>query len=968
MLVRNIRKLFVIFFMVCFLFSFSFNDVYALNGMSRPNVKASSVTYNRVKIYWNNVKSAKGYAVYKYNSKSKKYTYLTSTSKNYVVTGKRIYVGKRNYYKVRAYKISKGKKIYSSYSKRASVVPKFGSPSLGIQSVNYNRVKLSWSKVSNTSFYEVYKYNGKKYKYLSRVNGNSLITSSKIDINKRNYYKVRACKKVKRKKLCGNFSKSMSIIPRLGTPRIGYVNKYSSNSVIMSWGRVSDVSGYEIYKHNSSGKYEYIGSTGNEYFITGYKLGDVNKTYYRIRAYRVYRGNKIYSNYSNNYSFVVSSYFNINNLRPKLSLKGVNPMSVIINNRYVEPGYSAIDNEGNDITSSVKISGTVNYNKIGVYYVNYRVSDKNGNVSSVSRRVVVSSVLVSSIELNSSVINVDTNGKGVVFVKNVLPSNSSHKDVSYYSSDTAIATVDQNGNVTGKKEGSASIIVAALDGSGVKTTCKVNVKDVKVTGITLSDSSATLIVGNTKQLSVKAVKPSNATNKGVTWSSSDSSIATVSSSGLVTGKKNGTVNIIATAKDGSGIKSVSKFTVNKIAVTSVKLNHAKAITEIGSKVTMNATVSPSTATYKTVTWSSSNTSVATVSSSGVVTGKGAGSAILKAVADGKSVSIPIYVSKVGDKLYAIDVEDYDTYDGSGDCLLFQSKNSSGKKIYGLVDTGRALKVDRVLSYFKDIGVSELDFVLITHFHGDHYGGLKKFYSSGIKIKNLYIKKYVGLDSNYRSPYTSVDEYRTAHVKNWNSYVSLMSKNSTMKYVSGSTNASISLGNFKFKLYNTGSVFSSFAAKCKSTAKCNENTNAIVSLVTVLGKTFYLSSDIANYDASVASTNNQKNYVYYWANKIMTDNKLSGISVVKAAHHGVVGNNPQDALTKLKGQYAFITEYKEYVSKNRASTVSRLKTSGISESKIYYSGSGTIVFNVDSNKSLSILQYAGEGCNKVAGCS
>ena len=77
MLVRNIRKLFVIFFMVCFLFSFSFNDVYALNGMSRPNVKASSVTYNRVKIYWNNVKSAKGYAVYKYNIDNKAYKYTT---------------------------------------------------------------------------------------------------------------------------------------------------------------------------------------------------------------------------------------------------------------------------------------------------------------------------------------------------------------------------------------------------------------------------------------------------------------------------------------------------------------------------------------------------------------------------------------------------------------------------------------------------------------------------------------------------------------------------------------------------------------------------------------------------------------------------------------------------------------------------------------------------------------------------
>lgn len=63
------------------MFSFSFNDVYALNGMSRPNVKALSVTYNRVKIYWNNVKSAKGYAVYKYNSKDKNYMYLISAGR-----------------------------------------------------------------------------------------------------------------------------------------------------------------------------------------------------------------------------------------------------------------------------------------------------------------------------------------------------------------------------------------------------------------------------------------------------------------------------------------------------------------------------------------------------------------------------------------------------------------------------------------------------------------------------------------------------------------------------------------------------------------------------------------------------------------------------------------------------------------------------------------------------------------------
>lgn len=860
--------------------------------------------------------------------------------------------------------------LFSSICGSAYALTRPSKPVVRITQLEYNKVKLSWNKVKKAKGYEVYKYNSKskKYIFVARIKYTGLITSKNVELGKRNYYKVRAYKTIKGKRVYSLFRK-VSIVPRLSVPTINRVSKYNNKEVLISWGKVKGASGYNVYKENSNNKYEYIGSSNITMLVSGYKLSDSNVTSYKVRAYRIVGGKKIYSNYSKEYGFVVGYYFDINSLKPKLVLKGDNPLVVKFNTKYVDPGYSAFDSDGNDISSNVKINNGVNTSRKGKFYIKYVVSDKYKNETSVTRTVIVTDILVNKIELVSDSINVDTNGKGNVEVKSILPSNVSYKKVSYYSSDENIAVVDSSGNVLGKKEGVAVITVMASDGSGVKAECRVTVKDVKVTGISLSDSSASIVVGNSKQLSVKEIKPSNATNKSVRWSSSDTSIVSVDQSGLIKGVKEGEATISVISNDGSNIKTSIKVVVSKIAVTGVKLDHTKAITEVGDKTTIKATVSPSNATYKSVKWSSSNTSIATVSSSGVVTGKGQGKATLKAVADGKSVSIPIYVTKAGDKLYAIDVEDYENMSGSGDCLVFQSKDSSGKKIYGLIDTGPNMHASRVISHFKDIGINQFEFVLITHFHSDHYGGLSKIYSSGIKIKNVYVKKYNGLDSNFKnSIYNSVDEYRAAHVKSWNNRVNLITKNSTIKYVSGSANNSMTLGNFKYKLYNTGQVFSSFDAKCKSTAACNENTNSIIALTTVNGKTLYLNGDLENYNSSVGTTNNQKNYVYYWANKIMTDNKLSSISVVKAAHHGVVGNNPQDALTRLKGQYALITEFKDYVVQKKATTISRLKTSGVPDKNIYYSGNGTVVFNIGSDKAISVLQYAGEGCNKVNGCS
>ncbi|MGM9804478.1 MAG: Ig domain-containing protein [Muribaculaceae bacterium] len=157
----------------------------------------------------------------------------------------------------------------------------------------------------------------------------------------------------------------------------------------------------------------------------------------------------------------------------------------------------------------------------------------------------------------------------------------------------------------------------------------VNATNVSVTSISLSNSAISLTPGDTKQLSA-SVYPTNATNKNVTWSSSNTNVATVSSSGLVTAKAAGTAIITCRAADGSGASATCSITVTdpNISVTSITLSNSAISLTPGDTKQLSATVYPTNASNRVVTWSSSNTTVATVSSNGLVTAKTAGNAII----------------------------------------------------------------------------------------------------------------------------------------------------------------------------------------------------------------------------------------------------------------------------------------------------------------------------------------------------
>ena len=192
-------------------------------------------------------------------------------------------------------------------------------------------------------------------------------------------------------------------------------------------------------------------------------------------------------------------------------------------------------------------------------------------------------------------------------------------------------TSEKSATLTVKKAGTATITVYA--NNKVKDTLKITVLQ-KVTKITPKSQYVFVTKGKSVQLK-SSVSPSKASNKKLTYSSSKKSVATVSASGKVTGKKAGTATITIKAKDGSGVYTKVYVTVgtSKTKVTKVTATTAKTSLYVGETTAISSKVTPSKATNKKVHYTSSNTNVATVSSKGVITAKAPGTATIKVIAN-----------------------------------------------------------------------------------------------------------------------------------------------------------------------------------------------------------------------------------------------------------------------------------------------------------------------------------------------
>src|SRR6266516_4202235 len=211
----------------------------------------------------------------------------------------------------------------------------------------------------------------------------------------------------------------------------------------------------------------------------------------------------------------------------------------------------------------------------------------------------------------------------------------SGRTVSWSSGNTGIATVSASGLVTGVSAGAATITAASEGKSG---TAAVTVSSVPVASVAVSPTSASLLVGQTQQLSAtpKDANGNPLTGRTVSWSSGNTAVATVSASGLVTGVSAGAATITAASEGQSGTAAI---TVTNVPVASVAVSPTTASVPVGQTVQLTATpkdANGNSLSGRTITWASSNTAVATVSTSGRVTGVAAVTATITATSEGTS--------------------------------------------------------------------------------------------------------------------------------------------------------------------------------------------------------------------------------------------------------------------------------------------------------------------------------------------
>lgn len=252
--------------------------------------------------------------------------------------------------------------------------------------------------------------------------------------------------------------------------------------------------------------------------------------------------------------------------------------------------------------ATVGETGIVQGLKIGNTKITVTTADGN-KTAQCTVYVTAKDVAVTEVSLNKTSMSLNVGGSETL-IATVKPDLAANKNVTWKSSDTAVATVDNNGKVTGVKEGTAKITVTTADGNKTASCdVTVNTLKVKVTGVALNKTSLTLTV-NASETLVATITPSNATNKTVTWTSSNSAVVQSVGGGVITAKSAGTADITVKTEDGDKT-ATCKVTVNAatVLVSDISLHQVWAEPYEGGFQEIQADIIPNNAANKGLKWS-----------------------------------------------------------------------------------------------------------------------------------------------------------------------------------------------------------------------------------------------------------------------------------------------------------------------------------------------------------------------------
>ncbi|WCL82026.1 Ig-like domain-containing protein [Saprospira sp. CCB-QB6] len=295
-------------------------------------------------------------------------------------------------------------------------------------------------------------------------------------------------------------------------------------------------------------------------------------------------------------------------------------------------------------TATINSSGVLSGGNPGTVQVCATANDGSGVSDCVT--ITIDPILVSSISVQGQAgATVVQSSSSLQMLATVSPANATNNTVSWsVVNGTGTATINSSGVLTGGNPGTVQVCAMANDGSGVSDCVTITVDPILVSSIIVQGQGGVGTVQSSSTLQMLAtVSPANATNNTVSWSVvNGTGSATINSSGVLTGGSPGTVQVCATANDGSGVSDCVTITINPILVSSITVQGQGGATAVQSSATLQmlATVSPATASNPSVSWTVTNgTGSATINGSGVLTAGSPGTVQVCATAnDGSGVS------------------------------------------------------------------------------------------------------------------------------------------------------------------------------------------------------------------------------------------------------------------------------------------------------------------------------------------
>jgi uncharacterized protein YjdB len=333
----------------------------------------------------------------------------------------------------------------------------------------------------------------------------------------------------------------------------------------------------------------------------------------------------------------------------------------------------------------------------GTHYGRFRAGLSNGAVTVVAREatgvladtavVTVTNAVVAAVLVSPATTSIQVGRTMQLFATTIDGNGSplSGRPVTWATSNPSVATVNASGLARGVSTGTTTLTATSEGQAGVVT---ITVTDASVASVAVSPASASVGVAQTVQLTAtpKDASGTALTGRPVTWATTNSAVATVNGSGVVTGVAAGPATITAASEGQSG---ASAITVTVVAVTSVIVSPATASVPAGQTVQLTGTprdAGGNPLTGRVVTWTTNNASVATVSPSGLVNGVAPGSATITAWSEGVSATAVVTVTAVPVASVAVSPASASVAIGQTVQLTATPKDASGTALTGRVVT------------------------------------------------------------------------------------------------------------------------------------------------------------------------------------------------------------------------------------------------------------------------------------------